>query len=281
MNFLEIEVKFYLNDIKPIRDYLLDNGAVSKGRFFESNIRFEDADKGLSKHKSLLRLRKDEKTTLTYKSKPLVEDDQFKMHNELEVFVSDFDKMKTILEMLGFHQEQIYEKWRETFLIDKTMVCIDQMPFGNFLEIEGEMTDIKNFAHDMSLSWERRITLNYYTCIFCGNCSDNCTTEKGIKLSNQWDLAGLDREAMTETHEFELQLCEKCDAIIGTKKHLVWLCEKLGPLAYTNPSLLIAKSGELLTQPQSARQESDEDYQPSDFMRILCPKCKCQLNIRL
>lgn len=127
----------------------------------------------------------------------------------------------------------------------------------------------------------RRITLNYYTCIFCGNCSDNCTTEKGINLSNEWDLAGLDREAMTETHEFELQLCEKCGAIIGTKKHLVWLYEKLGPLAYTNPSLLIAKSGELLTKPQSVQQESDENYRPSDFMRILCPKCKCQLNIRL
>ena len=127
----------------------------------------------------------------------------------------------------------------------------------------------------------RRITLNYYTCIFCGNCSDNCTTVDGIKLSNEWDLAGLDREAMTETHEFELQLCEKCDAIIGTKKHLVWLYEKLGPLAYTNPSLLIAKSGELHTKPQVTQQQSDEDFQPSDFMRILCPKCKCQLNIRL
>ena len=127
----------------------------------------------------------------------------------------------------------------------------------------------------------RRITLNYYTCIFCGNCSDNCTTADGIKLSNQWDLAGLDREAMTETHEFELQLCEKCNAVIGTKKHLVWLYEKLGPLAYTNPSLLIAKSGELLTKPQGPQQETGEDYRPSDFMRILCPKCKCQLNIRL
>jgi formate hydrogenlyase subunit 6/NADH:ubiquinone oxidoreductase subunit I len=127
----------------------------------------------------------------------------------------------------------------------------------------------------------RRITLNYYTCIFCGNCRDNCTTEKGIKLSNEWDLAGLDREAMTETHEFELQLCEKCDAIIGTKKHLVWLYEKLGPLAYTNPSLLIAKSGELHTKSQVTQQQSDKDFLPRDFMRILCPKCKCQLNIRL
>lgn len=127
----------------------------------------------------------------------------------------------------------------------------------------------------------RRITLNYYSCIFCGNCSDNCTTEKGINLSRQWDLAGMDKSAMTETHEFELQLCEKCGALIGTKKHLVWLYEKLGPLAYTNPSLLIAKSGELTKKPQDVPKQKDESPQTSDFMRILCPKCKCELNIRL
>ncbi|HIJ54449.1 MAG TPA: hypothetical protein HPP66_15070 [Planctomycetes bacterium] len=94
-------------------------------------------------------------------------------------------------------------------------------------------------------------------------------------------MAGLDREAMTETHEFELQLCEKCGAIIGTRKHLIWLYEKLGPLAYTNPSLLLAKSGELLTKPRDVQQQPDKDFRPSDFMRILCPKCKCELNIRL
>ena len=128
----------------------------------------------------------------------------------------------------------------------------------------------------------RRITLNYYTCIFCGNCSDNCTTENGINLSNKWDLAGMDRSTMTETHEYELQLCEKCGELIGTKKQLVWLYEKLGPLAYTNPSLLIAKSGELTKKPsQDTARSKDDKPQTSDFMRILCPKCKCELNIRL
>jgi hydrogenase-4 component H len=127
----------------------------------------------------------------------------------------------------------------------------------------------------------RRLTLNYYACIFCGNCSEYCTTENGINLSNEWDLAGMDRGAMTETHEFELQLCEKCGAVIGTKKHLVWLYEKLGPLAYTNPSLLIAKNGELTKQPEDVQGRKDKSPQTSDFMRILCPKCKCELNIRL
>jgi hydrogenase-4 component H len=128
----------------------------------------------------------------------------------------------------------------------------------------------------------RKITLNYYTCIFCGNCQDNCTTEKGIKLSQQWDLAGFDRQAMSETHEFELQMCEKCGAFVGTKKHLVWLYEKLGPLAYTNPSLLLAKSGQLTTKPHEvAGQTPEKNVQARDFMTILCPKCKCDLNISL
>lgn len=129
----------------------------------------------------------------------------------------------------------------------------------------------------------RKITQRYDTCIFCGNCSDNCTTEDGIKLSNQWDLATLDRSATVETKEYELQLCEKCGETIGTKKHLVWLCEKLGPLAYTNPSLLIAKSNEMAAKPEDASQppQPDSTAQPSDFMRILCPKCKYEVNIRL
>jgi ferredoxin len=131
---------------------------------------------------------------------------------------------------------------------------------------------------------KRKITLRYDTCIFCGNCSDNCTTETGIALSNQWDLATLDREDTVETQEYELQLCEKCGAIVGTKKHLIWLYEKLGPLAYTNPSLLLAKSGELSTKPQDVQRPAPQEakeVQTSDFMRILCPKCKCAVNIRL
>jgi formate hydrogenlyase subunit 6/NADH:ubiquinone oxidoreductase subunit I len=135
----------------------------------------------------------------------------------------------------------------------------------------------------------RKITLRYDTCIFCGNCRDNCTTETGIKLSDKWDLATMDRESTAETHEFELQLCEKCGAIIGTKQHLIWLYERLGPLAYTNPSLLITKGDEIAAKSEDIKppfllsQESrgDRAAQASDFMRILCPKCKCELNIRL
>lgn len=141
------------------------------------------------------------------------------------------------------------------------------------------LTYVDDLAADPPI---RRITLRYDTCIFCGNCHDNCTTESGIDLSKQWDLAGLDRQAMRETHEYELQLCEKCGASIGTKKHLVWLYEKLGPLAYTNPSLLLAKNRELLGEQRNGQTQTEpSEARTSEFMQILCPVCKCELNVRL
>ena len=155
--------------------------------------------------------------------------------------------------------------------------CVNVCPTGACL------SQVDDLEADVPV---RKITLHYSACIFCGNCQDNCTTEKGIKLSNEWDLATFDKDETTETHEFELQMCEKCGAVIGTKKQLVWIAEKLGPLAYANPSVLLAKGADLLGYEagsvESEGAAGDEGtVGAKDFMRILCPKCKCELNIRL
>ena len=161
MEHLEIEVKFYLSDMDAIRDRILELGAVSMGRIFETNLRFDDADNRLIEKKSLLRLRRDTKTILTFKSEPPFKNDQFKILKELEVEVSDFATMKDILESLGFREEQVYEKWRETFRLNTANLCLDTMPYGDFLEIEGQMEDIKKLASQIGLKWKKRILLNY------------------------------------------------------------------------------------------------------------------------
>lgn len=161
MNHLETEVKFYLPDRKIIRNRIIELDADNMGRTFETNIVFEDLEKNLIRKKSLLRLRKDTKTTLTFKSEPIVNDNQFKIFRELEVEVSDFSTMKNILESLGFQEEQIYEKWRETFVLNDTILSLDAMPYGDFLEIEGQKEHIKKLSTKIGLPWEKRILLNY------------------------------------------------------------------------------------------------------------------------
>ncbi len=161
MEALEIEVKFYLPDIDSMQQRIFALGAESKGRVFESNVRYEDENNTLIRKKSLLRLRRDAKTILTFKSSPTVASTQFKVFNELEVVVSDFETMNQILQKLGFHPEQIYEKWRETLILDQAWFYLDTMPYGTFLEIEGSEKDIRAYAASLGLSWHKRILLNY------------------------------------------------------------------------------------------------------------------------
>ena len=161
MDNLEIEVKFFLEDIETIRERLIQSGADSNGRNFERNICFDNEDDGLFLSDSLLRLRKDDRATLTYKAIPDAGDPEFKVLKELEVEVSDFETMLNILCALGFHQSQSYEKYRETFTIGDAKLCLDQMPFGNFLEIEGGKDEIRNLAQQIGMQWSRRIIGNY------------------------------------------------------------------------------------------------------------------------
>jgi len=158
---MEIEVKFYLPEFDALRNRLLGLNACNGGKFFESNIRFEDGGNSLEQKKSLLRLRRDRKNTLTFKSELPDGEKQFKIHNEWEVEVSDFSTMKHILESVGFHQAQIYEKWRETFSLQDTVLCLDTLPFGNFVEIEGNKKQIKALAAELGFKWPTRILLNY------------------------------------------------------------------------------------------------------------------------
>ena len=162
MDHLEIELKFYLSAFTALRGRILDLGAACTGRrTFEHNVRYESEDGRLLKNHCLLRLRKDRGTTLTFKSPPAEADARFKIFRELEVGVDNFDAMDAILNALGFCRCQIYEKWRETWQLGEATVCMDTMPFGRFLEIEGSPDPIMQMIHDLGLQWEHRILSSY------------------------------------------------------------------------------------------------------------------------
>lgn len=162
MEPLEIELKFFIADPAELARRLADRHARLTGsRVFEYNVRYETADETLLKRRCLLRLRKDRTATLTFKAPPAQADDRFKVYRELEVEVSDFDTMDAILAALGFFRRQVYEKWRETWHLNGATLCLDTLPFGTFLEIEGQPAAITAAMADLGLSWKRRILSSY------------------------------------------------------------------------------------------------------------------------
>jgi len=167
MNNLEIEVKYHVADMAAVRERAIELGAVpGHPRHFETNIRFEDSSRSLIKNSSLLRLRQDTKCTLTFKGEPDPPDKndagvKYKIHKEIETEVADFDATRRILESIGFFPEQVYEKYRETLVYDDALICLDTMPYGDFLEIEGDKTSIRQLTDTLGFCWEKRILANY------------------------------------------------------------------------------------------------------------------------
>ena len=160
---MEHEAKFILIDLQEIRSKIVALNGHSDGRFFETNVCYEDAKDSLAQKKSILRLRQDRKAWLTHKSPPTEANREVKTMNEIEVSVSDFESMDQILIAVGFHQAQIYEKWRETFILDDAQFCLDTMPFGDFLEIESTPKRVKSLAATLGLPWKKRVLDNYLT----------------------------------------------------------------------------------------------------------------------
>lgn len=120
----------------------------------------------------------------------------------------------------------------------------------------------------------RRLELRYDKCVFCGQCELNCTTEEGVQLSKEFDLAGLDRSGFVESIEHDLVLCEVCGAIVGTIKHLRWVAEQLGAKAYANPTLIILADGSMEISTPDAGRPGEPTLPRNDMMRVTCPACR-------
>jgi adenylate cyclase class 2 len=160
---LEVEVKFYVPELGDFRQRLLGAGAsLRHPRTYERNVRFDNAWEGLRRRGELLRLRQDAAARLTFKGVPLESGSvEVKVREELEVEVSDFATLAAILERLGFSARQLYEKYRESFSFAGVEVLLDEMPFGNFIELEGDAEAIRAAADRLGLDWSRRIVDNY------------------------------------------------------------------------------------------------------------------------
>jgi len=117
-------------------------------------------------------------------------------------------------------------------------------------------------------------------CIFCGQCELLCTTSEGIRLTKQYSLATLDRSECRQQIEHDLVLCEVCGAVVGTRKHLQWVAERLGAKAYANPTLIVLADGGMELANRPAERAAEPALARSDMMRIQCPACRRTTVIR-
>lgn len=160
---LEVEVKFLVSGLPVVRTRLVEVGAeLVAPRVYERNVRYDTPDGELLKRLELLRLRQDTRVRLTFKG-PAAEDElsEAKVREEIEVGVTDYERMDLILRRLGFLPVQAYEKYRESYHWRDIEIVLDELPFGEFVELEGAEANLKSVAAALGLDWGKRVTNNY------------------------------------------------------------------------------------------------------------------------
>jgi adenylate cyclase, class 2 len=157
----ETEIKLYVPDLQAVAEALRAAGAVQETeRVYERNVRYDDAERSLTPRGMVIRLREDQRIRLTYKDDGVVTNG-INSRFEAEVEVSDFNTMEMILGKLGFTPYMIYEKYRTTFTLDGTEIVLDELPYGNFVEIEGTVEQIEAVIARLGLGSAARQTGSY------------------------------------------------------------------------------------------------------------------------
>ena len=139
---IEIEKKFRLSKTQRgiVRQRLEQIGARHQRDDVEENTLYSGDQ--LDPGHAVLRLRRvNRKAILTFKER-LPSNSDIKHQLEDETEVKDADAMNAILNSLGFSPSVVYEKRREQWRIGKANVVIDELPFGVFMEIEADETEV-------------------------------------------------------------------------------------------------------------------------------------------
>lgn len=159
---LEVEVKLYVEALDAVAATLQQEGAeLVKPRVYEHNIRYEDPNNTFTRRGVVLRLRQDGRVRLTYKEPATQIDPNIPARFEAEVEVSDFDTMNLILGRLDYHKHMIYEKYRTTYTLNGCEIVLDEMPYGNFVEIEGKPESIRGVIEQLNLTEAAQYNTNY------------------------------------------------------------------------------------------------------------------------
>jgi len=160
---METELKYIGANLDDVRHRLQTLDADFQGKRFESNTVFDDDARSLKVRGVLVRLRDDGRRILTVKRPPEGPVPQgVKAWDEHETRVDNPEAVAVLLQTLGLAPAFAYEKLREEWGFMGCHICLDQLPFGFFVEIEGPPEAIPEAARALGLDLCEPSTANYH-----------------------------------------------------------------------------------------------------------------------
>ncbi len=158
----EIEVKIAVESHQGVLERLREPGATPvRERHLEDNRLFDFPDMAITRSGCLLRVRRRPgEGVLTFKGRARREQGA-KVREEKEISVEDPSGLTGILEKIGLNPIYRYQKFRAEFDLDQVRVAVDELPFGNFIELEGDHRSIRRVAERLGFGPGDFLTSTY------------------------------------------------------------------------------------------------------------------------
>ncbi|BDU78314.1 hypothetical protein METESE_32720 [Mesoterricola sediminis] len=162
---VETEMKFRIPDLAAAAQALADRGFREAVPAAEEASVLWDRDGALREAGCALRLRTHGgRSVLTWKG-ARVEDPLLKIRPEIETGVADPRALAGILAALGYAPWMDMTKRRAVWRRADLEACLDETPFGTFLELEGEAAAIRAEMAALGLS-EDMVEARSYPALF-------------------------------------------------------------------------------------------------------------------
>ena len=158
----ETEVKLKTDDFDGVRQRLQALGARLKERVEdETDLMFRSATDPSALQGQVLRLRLTGRAgLLTWKGPPTFERG-LKMRDEIQTSVGDAQAMRELLVRLGYEVSLEFSKRREYWDLRGLTVSLDELPFGNYVEVEGDEAEIDTAVVELGLADAERVEEGY------------------------------------------------------------------------------------------------------------------------
>jgi predicted adenylyl cyclase CyaB len=158
---IELEYKFWVKDKKSLIKILNGRASAKKPRQYQSSVMFDNPAGIMQKTDGRIRVRTfgdSGDKSLTYK-KPLLSQNGAKREIEYEIKFHDPDgQIEKILEAMEFRPTTSYERFQTGWEINGVQVTLDEYPFADIIEIEGEKKEIERLAQELGFNIQQGLT---------------------------------------------------------------------------------------------------------------------------
>ena len=155
-------IKIKIENFDELINKLRRNGCIFLGGGLETIKRYDTIEKKYEK-KGIYFRKIDSDFQKCFEVKEKIDDDELiRSRLDTEIEIENVEKMEYILKLLGCNYIRIMEKYTQTWKYYDATIILDELKFGNYITIEGNLEKIEEFCKEFQIDINNKLLVTYW-----------------------------------------------------------------------------------------------------------------------